>query len=292
MSAVERVVIVGPGRAGTAVGRALLEVGHALVGVVGGAPASVAAARAEWGTDVPVCAASDALTLGTLVVVAAPDDRLPAAAAALGGAPAPATLVVHLAGASGLEPLAPCAARGARTAAFHPLRAFATRAAGRGGFGGAAVAVEATAADDRARLFRLAEGLDGRPFALDGAARPLYHAAAALAGNAPLALLGLAERWFSAAGAPPDLARAALLTLCRGALDNAERLGPAAALTGAVVRGDAATVARHLAAVGARDVAERDLYASLCAALVRLAAEREDGARARAVLAVLPEARA
>lgn len=281
----ERIVLVGPGRAGTSVCRALVEAGAVATAIVGGGAESVAAAAAELG-PLPIRTLQTALEPGAVVVLAVPDDRLTSVAASLDGPSSPDTLVLHLSGAAGREILAPLAARGVRTAAWHPLRAFATRGAGRGGFAGAAVAVEAEAAD-QVRLFALAAQAGGRPFALRGARRGLYHAAAAIAGNAPLALLDIAERAFVAAGAPPELARESLLALCRGALDNAELRGPAAALTGPVVRGDAATIAKHLAELGARSPAERELYAALCAALVRLASSRPDGRRAEDVLPVL-----
>ena len=285
MNGPERIVLVGPGRAGVSVCRALAEAGAEVAAIVGGGPASAAKAREELG-PAPRLSLETALLPGVVVVVAVPDDRLPAVAALLDGPSSAKTLVLHLAGAAGREALAPLAARGIRTAAWHPLRAFAACDAGRGGFAGAAVAVEAEDAD-RPRLLALAELAGGRPFALLGARRDLYHAAAAIAGNAPLALLDIAERAFVDAGAPPGLARSALLALCRGALDNVERLGPSAALTGPVVRGDAATIAKHLTALGDRSPAERDLYAALCAALVRLAARRPDGRKAEDVRPVL-----
>jgi predicted short-subunit dehydrogenase-like oxidoreductase (DUF2520 family) len=175
-------------------------------------------------------------------------------------------------------------------AAFHPVRAFATRDGGRGGLEAAAIGIETTDDATYARLIVFASSLGGRPFRLPGGSRDLYHAAAALAGNAPLALIDIAERAFVAAGAPPALAREALIGLAAGALANAARLGPAAALTGPVVRGDVDVVARHLSAFAARDPTEAELYASLSAALARLAASRDDAARSRAVRDLLARA--
>jgi len=53
----------------------------------------------------------------------------------------------------------------------------------------------------------------------------------------------------------------------RGTVDNVARLGPAAALTGPVRRGDAATVERHLAPL---DPDERAAYEALTDAARRL----------------------
>jgi predicted short-subunit dehydrogenase-like oxidoreductase (DUF2520 family) len=289
VSVVERVALVGPGRAGVSVARALKEAGLAIVGVSGGGDDSRAAARAELG-PIPDFELDAVPSEATLVILAAQDDRLDAVASALRGETTPTTLVVHLSGARGLDVFDSCGLRGASFGAFHPLRSFATRERGRGGLLGAAVAIEAARPSDRDRLFDLARAIGGAPFALKTKARALYHAAAALAGNAPLALLDVAERAFVAAGAPPEIARGALGSLLRAAVEQAEKTGAAAALTGPVVRGDSAVVARHLAAFSERDPEEGALYALLCRALVRLASRRDDGGKAAAILALLDDA--
>jgi pantoate--beta-alanine ligase len=59
----------------------------------------------------------------------------------------------------------------------------------------------------------------------------------------------------------------AYLDLVRGTIENVAALGPAAALTGPVARGDWATVDRHLAAV---DPSERPAYEALASEAARL----------------------
>jgi hypothetical protein len=122
----------------------------------------------------------------------------------------------------------------------------------------------------RAPLRRLAADLGGRPIELLPGKRALYHAAAVLAGNAPLALLSVASELLVAAGLEPDIAEQGLLALLEGALANARRVGPRAALTGPVVRGDTATVARHLEALHEHPDADA-LYRALTREIVRLA---------------------
>ena len=73
------------------------------------------------------------------------------------------------------------------------------------------------------------------------------------------------------AGVPPAEAGALYLPLMQGTVANLA-LGPAAALTGPVRRGDAATVRRHLAALAPDD---RALYRAL--GLVALGLAREAG---------------
>ena len=92
---------------------------------------------------------------------------------------------------------------------------------------------------------------------------PRYHAAAVIASNHLVALLGQVERVASGVGAPVE----AFLDLARGSLADVAELGPAAALTGPVRRGDTATVERHLAAL---PDAERAAYETLAREAARL----------------------
>ena len=96
---------------------------------------------------------------------------------------------------------------------------------------------------------RIADDLMARPFRLDDAERPLYHAAAVFASNYLIVTGAIAEDLFRRAGVPDPLA--AMLPLQRASLDNVERLGAGAALTGPAVRGDAGTVERNLEALRA-----------------------------------------
>ena len=70
----------------------------------------------------------------------------------------------------------------------------------------------------------------------------------------------------------------------RQTLDNTLALGPAAALTGPIARGDAGTVAKHRAVLSTQDDA---LYCALGQATARLAAARLTAAQQQALAAVL-----
>jgi predicted short-subunit dehydrogenase-like oxidoreductase (DUF2520 family) len=120
-------------------------------------------------------------------------------------------------------------------------------------------------------VHRVVDDLDGRAVAVVDGDRAAYHAAAAVASNHLVALLGQVERLADAVGVPLE----AFLDLAAGSLDNVRAVGPAAALTGPAARGDEATIAAHLAAL-APD--ERATYEALVAEARRLASERERGA--------------
>jgi predicted short-subunit dehydrogenase-like oxidoreductase (DUF2520 family) len=95
----------------------------------------------------------------------------------------------------------------------------------------------------------------------------------------------VAQRLLRHAGLADAEAWEALRPLVRGTLENIERDGPPAALTGPVLRGDVDTIARHLAALTADDAI---LYRALGRAALELAQKRGmDDATAERVAAAL-----
>jgi predicted short-subunit dehydrogenase-like oxidoreductase (DUF2520 family) len=232
-----RVRIVGPGRAGGSLAGALAERGWEVLEPVrrGDDPAGAAA-----GTD--------------LVVVATPDAAVASVARAV--RPVPGVAVVHLSGALGLDVLAPHE----RAGALHPLVALPSAEVGaRRLLEGAWFAV---AGDEVTG--RLVADLGGRSFVVADADRAAYHAAACIASNHLVALMGQVERVAVRVGVPLE----AYLDLAVATLANVGELGPAAALTGPAARGDDATLAAHLRAL---DPSERDAYRALVAQARRLA---------------------
>jgi len=156
----------------------------------------------------------------------------------------PGQLVVHLAGALGLSPLAAARRRGARTGSFHPLRPF-TRDGARG-FNGFAAGISASDESAAGDLAQLALRLGMTPLLTADKSRPLYHAAAVLAAGGQVALFAEALRTFrDATGLPEPQARAALLPLALGALEKLWHEPPDRAITGPATRGDLKTVASH-----------------------------------------------
>jgi pantoate--beta-alanine ligase len=188
-----------------------------------------------------------------LLVIATPDGAVADVAAAV--EPHDTTVVAHLAGALGLDVLAPHP----RRAAVHPLVSLPDADTGARRL--RAGAWFAVAGDEIAA--RVVADLGGHAFHVRDADRAAYHAAACIASNHLVALLGQAQRVAAGAHVPID----ALLDLVRATVDNVERLGPEAALTGPVARGDWATVDRHLAAL---DPSERPAYEAMAAAALRL----------------------
>jgi predicted short-subunit dehydrogenase-like oxidoreductase (DUF2520 family) len=109
-------------------------------------------------------------------------------------------------------------------------------------------AIEGDAAAVRAAR-QIARALGAIPVRVEGSKKPLYHAAGALAAGSVLALMEAATRLMTAAGMKRREAVRALLPLTRQVLENFERLGPRAAWTGPLSRGDYGVVAAHTEAM-------------------------------------------
>jgi predicted short-subunit dehydrogenase-like oxidoreductase (DUF2520 family) len=256
------VAVVGAGRVGTALAVLLRRAGHAVTAVSG---RDATPARAErYLPGVPVLPAVEVASSADLVLLGVPDDALPDTALMLAETATfrPDAWVVHVSGASGLEVLAPVVAAGARRLAIHPLQTVPDVEGALERIPGSAVAVTADDEEGERLGERLTLDVGGRPFRLADERRPLYHAAAVFASNYVVTAAGVAEELFREAGVPDP--RAALLSLARASLDNVARLGPADALTGPAVRGDAGTVARNLEALRAAAPHAVAGYVELC----------------------------
>lgn len=270
-SAAVSAAIIGAGRSGAALAVALRDAGHR-VDAVWSRDRGRAAALAERVGAAPAPTPLAALRAAELTLLAVPDRVIVPVAAAIAGSGAALRGhgVAHLSASRGVEALASLRVGGATIGCFHPLQALAGEASA-GNLEGSLVAVDGDPPlGDLLR--RIALDLGGRPVRLSPGDRSLYHAAAVLAGNAPLVLLATALELLQDAGMDAATAEGGLLTLMRGALDNAARQGAAEALTGPVARHDTATVARHLAALQHRPEIDA-LYRALGRATVRLAGE-------------------
>lgn len=226
------ITVIGPGRLGTALARAL-------------------------GAGPPQGRGFDAAG-ADLVLLCVPDGEIAAAAAAV--TPAPGRLVGHCSGATTLAPLAPHEAF-----SLHPLMTVTGPDAS---FTGAGCAVAGSTPAALESACGLARRLGMRAVEIDDADRAAYHAAASIASNFLVTLESAAERLLGTAGADRDL----LVPLVRATVANWAALGPEHALTGPIVRGDEATVARQRAAVAERTPQLLELFDALTQATRDLAA--------------------
>ncbi|HRU05917.1 MAG TPA: DUF2520 domain-containing protein [Candidatus Brocadiia bacterium] len=248
------VAIVGAGAVGQSVGRLLAQAGFRVCGVASRTLASARRGVAFIGQGRAVHSPAKAAAGAEVVLIATPDtairDVCDGMAAA--GAFASGMKVFHFSGALGAAELASARDAGAAVAALHPLQSIPSPGEGIRRLPGTVFSFEG---DPGAKTMakRMVKALGGEMIEIPGSAKALYHAACCVLSNYAVAVadLGLAMllRALGEAGAQPEEALAAAMPLMRGTLDNIAKLGPVAALTGPIARGDASTVTRHLAAM-------------------------------------------
>jgi predicted short-subunit dehydrogenase-like oxidoreductase (DUF2520 family) len=239
-----RVGDVGAGRVGAVLAAALRAAGHETVAAAGESDASRGRIAALL-PDVTVAKPSAVARACDVLLLTVPDDMLGNVVRTLADAGAlhEGQYVVHTSGRHGLAVLQPAVAVGARAVALHPAMTFTGTAVDLDRLAGCVFGLTA-AGPDREVAEALVHDLGGRPMWVPEQMRTLYHAGLAHGANHLVTLVTEAMEILSAAGA--DDPAGTLRPLLSAALDNALEQGDAA-LTGPIVRGDAGTVAAHLA---------------------------------------------
>jgi predicted short-subunit dehydrogenase-like oxidoreductase (DUF2520 family) len=222
------VSIIGLGRLGTTLARALSRKDYQIRSLVG----------RHKPDEIRSLSPSD------LILITTPDDQIAKVAAELSGLDWTAT-ALHTSGALSSEVLTAMRSRGWSTGSVHPLISVSEP---RTAIDGAFWCVEG---DGRAlRVARaLVRDLEGQSFSIRAAEKPLYHAAAVMASGNVVALFDVALEMLVAAGLTRKNARSILQPLLASTVENLETKDPAQALTGTFSRGDVETVKRHLAAL-------------------------------------------
>jgi predicted short-subunit dehydrogenase-like oxidoreductase (DUF2520 family) len=147
----------------------------------------------------------------------------------------------------------------------HPLMTFV--GGGHPSLAGAPFALEG----DRAAVQvarRIVGELGGESFLLPASRKPAYHAWATMTSPLLLAFLVTLEDVARTAGLTARAARRKSLPIIQQTLANYSRLGPARSFSGPLVRGDAETVAKHLAALK-KNVGAREVYVALARSAMR-----------------------
>jgi predicted short-subunit dehydrogenase-like oxidoreductase (DUF2520 family) len=173
-----------------------------------------------------------------VVLLCVPDGKIAEVAAGLPAGP----LLGHCSGATGLDVF------GAREGfSLHPLMSVPTGSEP-AVLRGAGTAIDGTTERALNVAANLAAALGMIATRVAPEDRVAYHAAGAIAANFLVALEACAERLAATTG----ITREQLAPLVLATAEQWARLGPEAALTGAIARGDEGTVERHRAAIAER----------------------------------------
>ena len=249
---------IGTGRIAGALARGLSRAGYEVAAVA----SRTEAAAVRLAATLPGCAVATPQGVAEqadFTFITTPDDAIAEVASSVRWRPGKSA--VHCSGALTLEPLAAARAAGALVGSLHPVQTFAADAP-EGALAGVTFGIEADPLLS-SMLADMARALGGTPLSVPPEARVLYHAAAVMSCGYLVALLHAAAALWRCAGLPEETGQAALGRLARTTLDNLLNVGPQAALTGPIARGDLSTVRSHLDAMRGAAPDQLETYAAL-----------------------------
>ena len=263
-----RFSLIGAGRLGRSLGYLLRASGWPVHAVATRSQASAKRAVRYIGAGRALAEITAEVAVAPLILIAVPDSAIRDVVCSIETAARDALrgrVVLHTSGALTSEELASLKKLGAKVGSLHPLQTFNGTVVP--DLEGRLFAMEGDAAAIRiART--IARTLGGHPVLIDPQAKPLYHAAAAMAAGQVLALLEAAVHLFASVGMKRKEALRALLPLTRQVIENQEHFGARVAWTGPLARRDFSIIKAHQAAL--RSCPEEYLMAYL--AVNRLAA--------------------
>ena len=272
------VSLVGPGRAGRAFGRSWGAAGGRLAEVIGRTSEGARAGVEALGQGTP-SGLAQARCEGEILAIAVPDDAVGPVAGELADR-FRGRFAFHVSGALTAAVLEPLKSSGAKVASLHPARVF-TGAPG-DSWTGAFVAVEGEPGAV-AEAEKVVSAVRAVPRRVSATAKPLYHAAAALAAGGTAALISLATRAWQEAGIPGREARPALAALAAQAAAAAGQ-DLEAAFTGPIARRDLGTIEANAKALASHPEL-LDLYAILASEILLATPGRGRENEIRALLA-------
>jgi len=267
--------IIGAGRLGSSLGRALAARGHRIRALACRSLRSAKESRQAVGQGRLLTDMTQAAALGQVVILCLPDGQVRAAAVRLAGSGLDwhKKTVLHTSGVLSAEALAPLRRKGAAVGSFHPARSFPEKGMPPSCFRGVSFGLEGDReALDVARDF--IRVLGGRPIILSAGAKPLYHAACIMASNYPVILWRAAAGLLERAGLTGRQAARLIVPLAEGTLRAVKKLDPEGALTGPIIRGDLETIKAHLEALSRYAPEHLGVYREVGLAALEIAANR------------------
>ena len=278
------IAIVGAGSLATFLAAALNDAGFTITEIIArDSPQSRSHARALAArVGARTVTTRSAVLDTTLLWFCVPDREIRGSASALAGhlstraaahkknrvqskVPSKVRFAFHSSGALLSRELEPLRKAGIAVASVHPLMTFV--AGTHPSLMGVPFAMEGDhAATQVAR--QIIRKLEGESFSLPAARKAAYHGWATLTSPLLLAFLVTLEEAARAAGFTRKDARRKSLPIIRQTLANYSRLGPAKSFSGPLIRGDAGTVAKHLAGLK-KHPGPREVYVALARAALR-----------------------
>jgi len=247
MRRLNSILIVGARRLGSALARKLAEAGYSV--------AKLPSRR----TPRPRRLTAD------VVWFCVPDSEIERSAKSLSAFDWAGKVAFHSSGVLTSDALNSLRAAGAAVASVHPLMTFVA-----GSVPELRAVPFAVEGDQRAvRIARkVVRDLGGDAVAIRRSDKVAYHAFATMVCPLLVSLLATSERVAGLAGIGQEEARGRMMPIIQQTLRNYEKLGPASAFSGPIVRGDAETIRAHLNTIAKLPKA-RDAYVGLAWAALK-----------------------
>lgn len=276
------IAIIGPGKVGSALAILARDAGYDIVAVGGRDEARVRAVASEVGNDVQALSVTAAAASSEFVILTVSDAAVQSVAEKIAQAASLASgaIVVHCSGALTSEVLSSVKTQpDISTGSFHPLQTFPNVESALESLPGSHSFIEGDARAVEV-LERFGADIGTTCVPIETESKVLYHASAVMACNYLCSLIDAALTANEAAGIDRGVAVQALRPLIQATLDNIVSLGPEAALTGPIQRGDAQTVALHAQALSQVSPELQALYRALGSWTVSLASRSKEQGQA------------
>jgi len=258
------IVIVGAGNLGTALAISLRDAGFHIDSVVTRHRAPSLARARQIANKIASRVLSRMVGVKARILwICVPDSAIAQVAASLADQlDGHGRVVLHASGVLSSDVLQPLRAKGASVASVHPFMTFVRGS--RPSLAGVPFAIEG---DSKAVALarNIVRRLGGKPFAIGKKEKNIYHAWGTFASPLLTVLLAATEKVAGLAGVPPKQARQRVLPILLQTVRNYGELGAAGGFSGPIIRGDVATVRRHLRELRKSSV-PRQVYVTLARA--------------------------
>jgi predicted short-subunit dehydrogenase-like oxidoreductase (DUF2520 family) len=261
-----RIAIMGTGKLGTALAVSLRSAGYSITEIVSRAGKSSRQRAAALSRRVGARASilGENSLDAELVWLCVPDGAISSCAKLMAKLRVEGKVVLHSSGALTSDELNVLRKRGARVASVHPMMTFVTGETP--ALQGVGFAMEGDREAVRVAKTIIA-WLGGESFLIAKKDKALYHAWGTFASPLLTALLASSEEVAGAAGISRAMARRWMSPIVRQTIENYAKQGAARGFSGPIIRGDAATIKKHLQVLRRLPVA-RDVYLVLAQAAI------------------------
>jgi predicted short-subunit dehydrogenase-like oxidoreductase (DUF2520 family) len=241
-----KIVIIGAGKVGVALGVLLKSAGYEIVAVCSKHKNSLKKASSYLDGFLTTNAV-EAVRTGNIIFLSVRDNQIEDLCSSIAAEDGfkKGDYVFHLSGALSIDVLKEAKNRGAKIGCIHPIQSFAD--------------VEGAIKNLPESYFgitgnksvlslakRIVKSLKGKFLIIEDKDKPIYHIAACVISNYLVSLINYAENLYKIIGINESDAFGAFYPLIKGTLDNIERKGTIDALTGPIARGDTETTLKQI----------------------------------------------